>query len=186
MLFRSLYNSTLWRCDDLRRSTLVIAGNSNANTPTFFTKKYTDYVNQSDYAPMIRYAEVLLMQAEAEARNAAGVSARALDLLNVVRNRSLSSPATQAYVIGNFATKNDLIAAILFERRIEFLAEGKRWGDIHRLVMDPIFTTGGIPAKAANGFSNANGTNYGCGNAIPALTVAAIPYSDYRFFWPIP
>ena len=182
----TLYNSTLWRCDDLRRSTLVIAGNSNANTPTFFTKKYTDYVNQSDYAPMIRYAEVLLMQAEAEARNAAGVSARALDLLNVVRNRSLSSPATQAYVIGNFATKNDLIAAILFERRIEFLAEGKRWGDIHRLVMDPIFTTGGIPAKAANGFSNANGTNYGCGNAIPALTVAAIPYSDYRFLWPIP
>jgi len=181
----TIYNNSLWRCDDLRRANLVIAGQSNANTPTFFTKKYTDYVNQSDYAPLIRYAEVLLMQAEAEARNAAGVSARGLDLLNVVRNRSLANPGTQAYVIGNFATKNDLIAAILMERRIEFLAEGKRWGDIHRLALDPNFSTGGIPAKAANGFSNAGGA-YVCGNPTPPLTVAAIPYSDYRFLWPIP
>lgn len=181
----TIYNSSLWRCDDLRRANLVISGASNANTPSFFTKKYTDYVNQSDYAPLIRYAEVLLMQAEAEARNAAGVSARALDLLNVVRNRSLAIPATQQYLITDFANKNALIAAILFERRIEFLAEGKRWGDIHRLAMDPNFSTGGIPAKAANGFSNNTGL-YGCGSAIPTLTVPAIPYSDYRFLWPIP
>lgn len=181
----TIYNNSMWRCDDLRRVNLVIAGQSNANTPSFFTRKYTDYVNRSDYAPMIRYAEVLLMQAEAEARNNAGISTRALDLLNVVRNRSLANPGTQAYVIGNFATKNDLIAAILMERRIELLAEGKRWGDIHRLAMDPNFTTGGIPAKAANGFSNAGGA-YVCGNPTPPLTVTAIPYSDYRFLWPIP
>ncbi len=180
-----IYNNSTWRCDDTRRSLLVIAGNSNANTPSFFTKKYTDYVNQADFAPMIRYAEVLLMQAEAEARNAAGVSQRAIDLMNLVRNRAIPTPVTNEYVAANFASKNALIAAILFERRIEFLAEGKRWGDIHRLAMDPNFTTNGIPAKAANGFNNSGGL-YGCNSAIPTLATPAIPYADFRFLWPIP
>ena len=178
-------NSAVWKCDDARRSLLIIAGASNANTPSFFTKKYTDYVNQSDYAPYIRYAEVLLMQAEAEARNGAGVTQRAIDLLNTVRNRSINTVTTLAYVAADFVDKNALILAILNERRIEFLAEGKRWGDIHRLAMDPVFTTGGIPAKAVNGFSN-NGGLYGCGSPIPPLNNLAIPYNDYRFLWPIP
>ena len=43
---------------------MIIYGNSNANTKSFFTRKYIDYVNSADYTPMIRYAEVLLMQAE--------------------------------------------------------------------------------------------------------------------------
>ena len=181
----TIYNASFWKCDDNRRILLTLPGASNANTPSFFTKKYTDYVNQADYAPMIRYAEVLLTQAEAEARNAAGVSQRAIDLLNVVRNRSVNTGTTPQYVIGDFASKNALILAILNEKRIEFLAEGKRWGDIHRLAMDPVFTSGGIPAKAVNGFSN-NTNLYGCGLPIPALNNLAIPYNDYRFLWPIP
>jgi len=180
-----IYNNPLWRCDDTRRSLLIISGASNANTPSFFTKKYTDYVNQSDFAPLIRYAEVFLMQAEAEARLAGGISQRAIDLLNMVRNRSIPSPATNQYVAASFTDKNDLIAKILYERRIEFLAEGKRWGDIHRLALDPLFSTGGIPAKAVNGYSNNTGT-YVCGNPSPAYGQAAIPYSDFRFLWPIP
>ena len=181
----TIYNASFWKCDDNRRILLTLPGASNANTPSFFTKKYTDYVNQADYAPMIRYAEVLLTQAEAEARNVAGVSQRAIDLLNVVRNRSVNTGTTPQYVIGDFASKNALILAILNEKRIEFLAEGKRWGDIHRLAMDPVFTSGGIPAKAVNGFSN-NTNLYGCGLPIPALNNLAIPYNDYRFLWPIP
>jgi hypothetical protein len=180
-----IYNSPLWRCDDTRRSLLVISGASNANTPSFFTKKYTDYVNESDYAPLIRYAEVILMQAEAVARNTGNINQRAIDLLNTVRNRSIPSPATNQYIAANFVDNNALIAAILYERRIEFLGEGKRWGDIHRLAMDPVFSTGGIPAKAVNGFSNNTGT-YVCGNASPVYGQAAIPYSDFRFLWPIP
>lgn len=181
----TLYNNSLWRCDDARRSLLIIAGNSNANTPSFFTKKYTDYVNQADYAPYIRYAEVILMQAEAEARNAGVVSQRAIDLLNLVRNRSIPNPVGNQYFAANFVDKNALIAAILFERRIEFSAEGKRWGDISRLAKDPLFTTGGIPAKPVNGFSN-NGGLYICGTPTPPLGTLAIPYSDFRFLWPIP
>ncbi len=192
-----IYNLPAWRCDDKRRDTAVLVGtspnpnqmilygNNNANTKSFFTKKYTDYVNQSDYAPLIRYAEVLLMQAEAVARNAGAINQRAIDLLNTVRNRSLPTPAANQYVAANFVDNFALIKAILDERRIEFVAEGKRWGDIHRLALDPNFSTGGIPAKVVNGFNNNTGA-YGCGSVMPTLGQLGIAYSDFRFLWPIP
>lgn len=180
-----IYNNAGWLCDDKRRTLLTVSGtNSNgASTFNFFTKKYTRYSTREDFAPHIRYAEVLLVLAEAEARQAAAVSTRALDLLNAVRNRSLATPGTQAYTIASFASKNALISAILLERRIEFLCEGKRWHDIHRNAVDPNFTTGGIPAKYANASQGAS--IYNCGGAINA-TQAAIPYADFRFIWPIP
>jgi hypothetical protein len=49
--------------------------------------------------------------------------------------------------------------------------------------MDPIFTTGGIPAKAINGAAGLS--IYSCGGGYTPGQ-AAIPYSDYRFIWPIP
>lgn len=180
-----LYNNTGWLCDDKRRTLLTVTGaNANgASTVNYFTKKYTQYTNRNDFAPQIRYAEVLLVLAEAEARQAAIVSTRAVDLLNAVRNRSLATPGTQAYTIASFATKNALIAAILLERRIEFLCEGKRWHDIHRNAVDPDFNVGGIPAKYANASQGA--AIYSCGGAINP-TQAAIAYSDFKFIWPIP
>ena len=189
----TIYNLPTWRCDDTRRTLLTLSGNINGSMTlfSFFTKKYTDYVNNSDNAPLIRYAEVLLMQAEAEAR-VNGITTKALQLLNEVRNRALpggpgnfTTPPANTYTAASFANTNAFIKAILEERRIEFLAEGKRWGDIHRLANDPIFTTNGIPAKAGNGYNNSGGT-YGCALPIPPLAVLSIAYSDYRFLWPIP
>ncbi|HEY6503372.1 MAG TPA: RagB/SusD family nutrient uptake outer membrane protein [Chitinophagaceae bacterium] len=181
-----LFNNTGWLCDDRRRSLLTIQGtnaNGGANGISQFTTKYRKYSTMDDFAPQIRYAEVLLILAEAEARLAATPNQRALDLLNAVRNRSLATPATQAYTLAGFATKNDLIRAILLEKRIEFLCEGKRWGDIHRNAVDPDFSTGGIPAKYTNGSQTA--AIYGCAVAINP-TQGAIPYSDFKFIWPIP
>lgn len=178
------YNLPAWLCDDKRRALLVdytAAGKTN-----YLTTKYKDAVTSADAAPQIRYAEVLLTLAEAAARNDAGISTRAVDLLNAVRNRSLSSPATQQYTITDFVAKNDLIKAILTERRIEFLGEGKRWADIHRLANDPDFTTGGIPAKIGTGSASTAMYACGTGNAAYTTAVAAIPYSDFRFIWPIP
>lgn len=178
-----IWNNTGWRCDDTRRTLLYVQGTNANNGVSIFTNKYRDYVNRSDYAPHIRYAEVLLVQAEAEARLNPGISQRAIDLLNTVRNRSIPSPATNQYIAANFANQTELIRAILLERRIEFLLEGKRWGDIHRLSQDPAFTTNGIPAKAINGASGA--AIYGCGTPYTPGQ-AGIPYADYRFIWPIP
>jgi starch-binding outer membrane protein, SusD/RagB family len=179
-----IYNNAGWLCDDKRRSLLTVSGTNSAGTQSIFTSKYRDYPTYGDYAPQMRYAEVLLTLAEAEARNTPGVvSSRAVDLVNVVRNRSLATPLTQQYTVASFATSVDLVKAILLERRIELLAEGKRWGDISRLVMDANYTTGGIPAKALNGTVGL--ATFVCGAGYTAGQ-AAIPYSDYRFLWPIP
>lgn len=177
-----IWSDPRWVCNDLRRGSTMARAYSNA----VFTNKYRDIATRSDAAPQIRYAEVLLTLAEAEARNASGVSTRALDLLNAVRNRSVTAPADQ-FTIANFATKNSLISAILFERRIEFLAEGKRWADIHRLAKDPDFAPvpgGGIPSKVGTGATNAAWFNCAGGVTI-TRAVPEIPYSSFRFVWPI-
>jgi starch-binding outer membrane protein, SusD/RagB family len=170
-----VYNLPAFKADDSRRNLMVNNGRS------YFTTKYSDYTNRSDNAPILRYAEVLLNYAEAEVR-VNGVTSKAISLLNAVRGRAT---ATGVYALADFSTPKDLINAILIERRIEFMAEGKRWGDIHRLALDADYTTGGIPAKMAYG--NATFATY---NFVtnPALTknIAAIPYADYKFLWPIP
>ncbi len=180
-----IWNNAGWLVDDLRRTTLYRTGTSAIGT-AIMTVKYTDYVNRSDNTPIIRWAEVLLMQAEAEARKATTVSARGVALLNLVRNRSLAAPTTQAYTTASFATATDLVSAILLERRIEFLMEGRRWPDIHRTAMDPIVAIrpAGIPAKVPNGGITSI-TKFGIGVAV-AATQVGIPYADYRFIWPLP
>jgi starch-binding outer membrane protein, SusD/RagB family len=180
-----IWNNPQWRADDLRRSNLYVAGTNANSGASIFTVKYTDYVNRGDNNPHIRWAEVLLMQAEAEARLDGGVSQRAIDLLNTVRNRSIPSASTNQYTTTNFADRTELLNAILLERRIEFLLEGKRWFDIHRLVQDPITALRpvGIPAKLINGSQGA--ALYGIGVPVTAGQ-PAIPYSDFRFIWPIP
>ncbi|MGZ3957827.1 MAG: RagB/SusD family nutrient uptake outer membrane protein, partial [Flavisolibacter sp.] len=91
-----------WKCDDKRRSLLYRTADMDA-TPTVpnpplnavYTTKYRDYANLSDGVPQIRYAEVLLMLAEAQARTASGVSSTAVDLLNAVRNRAVTNVTEQ-------------------------------------------------------------------------------------------
>lgn len=178
-----IWSDARWLCSDVRRGSTLARAYTNA----VFTNKYRDIATRSDAAPLIRYAEVLLMLAEAEARNAATVSVRALSLLNAVRNRAVTTPADQ-FTIASFLTKNALISAILFERRVEFLAEGKRWGDIHRLAKDPDFAPvagGGIPSKVGTGATNAAWFNCAGGVTI-TRAVPEIPYSNFRFVWPIP
>ena len=178
-----IWNNAGWLCDYKRRSLLATTGLNSAGTQAYLSTKYRDYATWADFAPQIRYAEVLLTLAEAVARNGAGVSSEAVTLLNQVRNRALADVLTQAYTVASFATKQDLVKAILLERRIEFLAEGKRWSDISRLSPDADYSPGGIPAKAVNGAAGLSIYNCG-GGYVPGQ--AAIPYSDFRFIWPIP
>lgn len=180
-----IWNNNQWKCDDKRRTLLYTQGTNAINSQSILTLKYRDYTTRGDWAPQIRYAEVLLTLAEAEARQASGVSQRAIDLLNAVRNRALANPTLDAYTAASFTDKIALIRAILLERRIELLMEGRRFGDISRLAGEgnANFSPGGIPAKATNG--QAGLAIYGCGQAFTA-NQAGIPYSDYRFIWPIP
>lgn len=180
-----LWNQPFFPAGDLRKASTAIASDpaSAAGRGGNFTRKYPDVTTRSDNAPIVRYAEVLLNLAEANART--NNTARALALLNAVRNRSVTTAADQ-YTAATFATANDLTAAVINERRPEFLAEGMRWLDIHRLAQDASFRQAtGIPAKASNGISNF-APLYTNNAATTFQLQAAVPYSDYRFLWPIP
>ncbi|MEQ8549190.1 MAG: RagB/SusD family nutrient uptake outer membrane protein [Cyclobacteriaceae bacterium] len=84
--------------------------------------------------PIIRYSEVLLIQAEAKART--GDDAGALVDLNLLReSRGLAAITSSG---------SALIDAILAERRLELVTEGHRFFDMKRLGMD-------IAKPASNG-----------------------------------
>jgi hypothetical protein len=180
----TLWNQPFWLSTDFRKANMSTNdGVTNSGKGAKFTTKYADFTARTDNAPVIRYAEVLLNLAEAIQRSSGTPDSRAFQLYNAVRSRAVNDPATNE--LSDFATANDLIRAILNERRIEFVCEGLRWGDIHRLVQDPAFGTGGIPAKANRGIANYS-TLY---TGLPSTTFSThpfIPYSDFRFLWPIP
>lgn len=177
-----IWRDLSWLSDDKRRAEGIMVETVSGAKYTF---KYKDDTNYTDAAPVIRYAEVLLNMAEAYART--NDVANGLAKLNLVRNRSLATPATQAYTAASFATSTDLVGAILKERRIEFLMEGRRWSDIHRLQNDDLFPINGIPAKLASAVGAPAASAYTLGTAYSGpYGVTAIPSSDKRILWPIP
>ena len=176
-----IWRNELWLPDDKRRAEGTMVKTSAAGVK--FTNKYKDFTNMAEATPIIRYAEVVLAMAEANAR--LGNTAQAVTLLNSVRNRSLANPAAEAYTTSSFANTTVLVDAIVTERRIEFLAEGNRWGDIHRLLYDDLVPTSGIPAKMANATPAAAAYTLGTPYTGP-LSVPMIPKTDHRILWPIP
>jgi starch-binding outer membrane protein, SusD/RagB family len=129
-----------WGINDVRKTALVFPFNNAAGKK--FVAKYQTPNPYTDYAPVIRYSEVLLNYAEALARTNAGVNAKALALLAAVRLRSDPSATFTA-----ITTQQQLIDAILLERRIEFLGEGLRNNDLMRL-LQTIPAKGSAPSKS--------------------------------------
>ena len=166
-----IWNHPAWSATDLRR------GLTKEVDGARFTNKYKDTSTFTDPSPLLRYAEVLLNRAEAKARLG---DATYLDDLNAVRGRSTAAVYTA------FATPKEAVNAIVMERRIEYLAEGMRWQDIHRLQNDNLVDYDGIPAKYANKNPAAADYVIGAGYTIKTSDLQAIPYSDFRFLWPIP
>lgn len=174
----NLYNADFWLADDIRRIEFTFdqTDSDGSDFPFVYSYKYRRYGINDDWNPIIRYAEVLLNAAEAYAYN--GNDGQALRLLNAVRDRSVGA----ANSFGSTAPA-DLKLAIYNERRIEFLAEGRRWADIHRLAANPSYGPNGIPAKVL-----VNQLTPAVYNGSSALTPSqpALPLSDHRFVWPIP
>ncbi|AKQ47395.1 hypothetical protein TH63_00670 [Rufibacter radiotolerans] len=171
-----IWNQSFWPVADKRRTLLTDVSTNNFR----YTTKYNgDKVTWGDNTPIIRYAEVLLNMSEAIARTA-GATPKAIALLNAVRGRS----TTEVFTAG---TPQELIQAIVNERRIEFLAEGLRWKDIHRLAVEGLYVYKGIPAKVTKG--NTLPSDYVAASGTVragAFAVAALPYDDFRFVWPLP
>jgi hypothetical protein len=176
----NLYNQTFWTATDSRRTSYVIIGSLSDGKSVPYINKFKDAVTNTDYTPLIRYPEVLLNYSEALART--GDLPNSLLLLNAVRDRAVL--AADKYTALSFPTQNAQIQAILNERRIEFIGEGRRWPDIHRLSTDPTFNAGGIPAKLL--YSQYKAVNFvPASGTMIAGSVTALPYSDYHFLYPI-
>lgn len=135
LLATGIVSNAGWKTTDKRKSFIQVFGSK-----TYLTK-YSVPSNFIDYAPVIRYAEVLLNLAEARVRSANTVDAQAIALLNAVRGRS---DASTVFTAGDFATSTALADQIMIERRIELLGEGLRGTDITRL---------GLPLPAKPGVS---------------------------------
>lgn len=138
--------NTGWTATDKRRNFVY----SSANGRKWLTK-YKVRSPYTDWVPVIRYSEVLLNLSEALVRSTNTVDTRAVALLNEVRKRSDASTTLAP------ADFDAMIAALLTERRIEFLGEGRRSPDLLRLGLT-------IPGKAA---------------------VVAVPSTDIKYIWPI-
>lgn len=142
--------------NDARKTECLIYDNAKGN---WYCNKYRK--TSSDWAPIIRYAEVLLNKAEALMKKA-NVSATdkdaAIALLNLVHERS---DGTKTYTTTDFATNDALIQEILLERRRELAFEGHASFDLFR-----------------------NGKGIPAGRGAP--TAAAINYPSNSFALPIP
>lgn len=126
-------------------------------------RKYQNYYKQANENQasginfrVIRYADVLLMMAEAEANRAGGVLADAIDLLNEVRTRpGVAMPAypTAEYPITNLA---EFMVALEHERKVELSGEQirindlVRWGRLNDFITNDIWPTLSANDRAAN------------------------------------
>lgn len=149
--------NTGWGASDKRRG-FIFTTPSGASAGRKWLTKYKVGTPFTDNCPVIRYSEVLLNLAEASLRqNGSSSFTSAMNLLAAVRRRS-----DAGYVI-TAATNDDLLNAILLERRIEFLGEGLRNADLMRLGQS-------IPAKTPAG----------------AVSVPAVSPTAGNYIWPLP
>ncbi|WP_167610207.1 RagB/SusD family nutrient uptake outer membrane protein [Maribellus sediminis] len=105
---------------------------TNTSTPNYITLKLSLSYDQYNY-PLFRTEEVLLNRAEALARIGGDDNkADVLRDLNKLRINRFQPEYYVAYKFSDFKTQQDLIDAVLLERRKEFCYEGQRWFDLKR------------------------------------------------------
>lgn len=130
-----------WDNADLRKSYNWIAFNIGLGANTYLCKKFSDPLAPTGTAagndfPIYRYADILLMYAEAATRAGNAPTQAAVDALNQVHRRAYGQPATAPSAVDfkladyTAETFNDLA---LRERGYETQYEAKRWLDLKRL-----------------------------------------------------
>lgn len=110
---------------------------SGFDAGTVLCKKFSDKTGtqpRNDF-PVYRYADLLLIYAEATCRAAGQPTAEGVEALNMVHRRAYGYPSTQAspvdFNIGSY-NKDSFIDLCMQERGYETVGEGKRWLDLKR------------------------------------------------------
>lgn len=122
--FRNLYSDTDTRKEmiELRKPT-----GTQSQTPIKYFEEPTAGVVGTDF-PVLRYADVLLMFAEALNEQGYQASGDAFNSLNAVRTRA----GLPAYTASDLADQAAFREAVLLERRLELPLELWRWYDLLR------------------------------------------------------
>lgn len=124
---------------DLRKAHMTVP---SPQPDQWMSVKYEDRNNGGDDGPLLRLAEFYLMRAEALTYTD-GINQKSLDLLNAIRRRSLrvqdslgqevpDALSMITYQLEDFKHSEDLIQAIVAERRVELFLEGNRFHDLIR------------------------------------------------------
>ncbi|BDD11819.1 membrane protein (plasmid) [Fulvitalea axinellae] len=127
----------LFEPTDIRGEGRTFIGGEDSDTPPIW--KYTGLgtdeessrdTDKSDANWIVhRYADVLLMKAEALAAQNDAQIPDALEILNTIRERA----GVEAFAPQENMTQKQWITLLLEERAREFVAEGKRWFDLLRI-----------------------------------------------------
>ncbi|PVD50256.1 RagB/SusD family nutrient uptake outer membrane protein [Terrimonas sp.] len=135
-----LYNR--YDADDRRRAvTFITEINDPATGPKTirpYIQKYWDRAAEptgnesSNDFPVLRYADVLLMYAEAS--NELGQTVVAEEYINKIRKRARFNGTNYLPTVPDYSglSKDQVRDAIIKERLLEFVAEGQRWFDLAR------------------------------------------------------
>ena len=155
-----------WDRKDLRYSYNWYGQTFGLGNTTVLNKKYVDKqavtAAGNDY-PMYRYADLLLLYAEAEMRVNNGPDADAMEKLNMVHRRAygkdpLTANPTVDFALADYGSVDTFLTLVVKERGYEDCSEGKRWLDLKRL---------GIVKQVI-------------------LAVKGITVADKHLLWPIP
>lgn len=128
-----------WDDKDLRKG-LWYSWNIGLGATSILSKKFIDPdaiggSGAGNDAPWYRYADVLLIYAEAASQAANGPTATALEALNQVHRRAYglapTSPSTIDFKLTDY-TASSFLDLVIKERGYEFQYEGKRWLELKR------------------------------------------------------
>ncbi|MCE7042797.1 RagB/SusD family nutrient uptake outer membrane protein [Dyadobacter sp. CY312] len=170
----------------IESSSADFIGGGNNSATGYIVNKYTS--NLSDYPDMwntglnqivIRYAEVLLIYAEAKIE-AGQVDASVYDAIDAVRVRA-GMPKTDRVVYNSQVKLRELVRR---ERRVELAMEGLRWFDVQRWKIGPEVMAKPVLGARLGKVDLATGKLTLSGEHIKAEDRTFDPAKNY--VWPIP
>ncbi|WP_276485129.1 RagB/SusD family nutrient uptake outer membrane protein [Paraflavitalea pollutisoli] len=113
-------------------------GNTTILNRKFRDLKATGQSNAGNDYPLYRYADLLLIYAEAANRAANGPTADAMEKLNMIRRRAYGANPSVAnaavdFKLSDYNSMSSFLDLVVRERLYETCYEGKRWLDLKRL-----------------------------------------------------
>lgn len=129
-----------WDTRDLRRQYDLLQYDIGYGSGTYLVSKFRDgdtSANPGNDDPLVRYTDVLLLYAEAEARVNNGPNEEAMEAINQIHRRAYGkAPRLKSsidYKLSDYPTLDSFMKLLVQEEGYETFGEGKRWLFLKRL-----------------------------------------------------